>query len=107
MFKLLFTLAAFLLMGLCLLGLRQHRLEVTSKSAQLHRTILEREHTLWDQEVQITAKTNPMTLAAGLKASGMDLGDNFSQGAPSTRARSRTNPDGDTDLIRRLRHPGQ
>lgn len=75
MLKLLFTLGVFLLLSLAVLGLRQHRLEVTSQTARLHDQIKVREQTLWDQRVQIAKSTNPLALAVNLKTAGMSAGE--------------------------------
>ena len=75
MFKLLFTIGVFLMLALTLLGLRQHRLELESQTAQLRRIALaEREETLRDQQVTITQRTNPLALLDGLNKKGLDLG---------------------------------
>jgi hypothetical protein len=73
-FKLLFTLGTFLVVALALLALRQHRLELTSQSMKIHEEITAREHTLWDQRVEIARRTNPWALAAGLQKAGVDTG---------------------------------
>ena len=73
MFKLLFTLMVFLMLGLALLGLRQHRLELTAETARLHQQVLDREKTLDGQEVQISQSTNPLKISEAIKASGIEL----------------------------------
>ena len=73
MFKLLFTLLVFLAIGLALLGLRQHRLELTADAARLHQQVTEREQTLWGQEVQIAGPTDPRKITEAIKASGIEL----------------------------------
>ena len=73
MFKLLFTLVIFLALGLALLGLRQHRLELTAEAARLHQQVSEREQTLWGQEVQIALRTDPRKITEAIKASGIEL----------------------------------
>src|SRR3954471_3399162 len=75
MVKLLVMLVAFLLVALTLLGLRQHRLELTSESAAIYERIRERNETLLDQRVVIARRTNPWALAAALNESGVDTGD--------------------------------
>ena len=75
MLKLLVMLVTFLLVALTLLGLRQHRLELTSESAGIYDRIRERNETLLDQRVVITKITNPWALAAALNDSGVDTGE--------------------------------
>jgi hypothetical protein len=83
MAKLLFMLGAFLVLGLMVLGLRHHRLELTAQTAQLHRTALELEQQLADQQVQITRTSNPVVLQQELAARGM-AGGAQTQPAPMT-----------------------
>ncbi len=75
LFKMLMTLGTFLVVALAVLALRQRRLEVTSDVARIHDEIVARKQTLLDQRVEIAKQTNPWTLAASLKASGVDTGD--------------------------------
>jgi hypothetical protein len=74
-FKLLAMLVTFLLVALGLLGLRQHRLELTSQSTRIYETIRDRQHTLLDQRVAIARETNPWAIAAALEEHGVDTGD--------------------------------
>jgi hypothetical protein len=102
-FKLLFTLGTFLLVALALLALRQHRLELTSESMKIHDQITAREHTLWDQRVEIARRTNPWALASGLQKAGVDTGGAMSP-RPSTNARSGNLPPAvETDLVAPVR----
>lgn len=73
MLKLLCTIFVFLMLALGLLWLRMQRLELTAQTAQLRHEIELREHKLWGQEVAIAQQTNPPSLAAGLKNSGLTL----------------------------------
>jgi hypothetical protein len=84
MFKLLVTLGVFLTVALGLLGLRMRRLELTAQTAQLRNEIVQREHRLWDQEVQIAKQTNPPALAEGLRNSGLALAEPGSMGGMSS-----------------------
>ena len=74
MIKLLVMLVTFLAVALALLGIRQHRLELTSQSAAIYERIRERNETLLDQRVLIARQTNPWTLATALKDSGVNTG---------------------------------
>ena len=75
MFKLLAMIVTFLAVGLTLLALRQHRLELTSQSAAIYDIIRDRNHTLLDQRVEIARKTNPWAIASALHDSGVNTGD--------------------------------
>ena len=86
MLKLLFTLGAFLVISLAVLGLRQRRLEISAETARLHDQIKLREQTLWDQQVQIAKSTNPLTLAVNLKSAGMNAGEALQPRATGRRA---------------------
>jgi hypothetical protein len=72
--KLLTMMAAFLLVALALLGLRQRRLELTAESAKIYNRIGERNETLLTQRVDIARQTSPPALAAALEASGVNTG---------------------------------
>ena len=84
MAKLLFTLGAFLLLSLTVLGLRQHRLELTAQTARLHNEALQLQQALADQQVEITQKTNPLVLQKELAQMGL-AGGAVTQPAPQTR----------------------
>ncbi len=97
MFKLLAMLLTFLLVGLTLLGLRQHRLELTSKSAAIFAEIQNKEDKIRGQQVDIARETNPWTILAALKQAGINTGDAMqtrSQGASGP-----TVPAIETDLV--------
>ncbi|NNM86607.1 MAG: hypothetical protein HKL96_12730 [Phycisphaerales bacterium] len=66
MLKLIAAMAGFLLMAAVLLGLRQQQINLTSQCAHLYSKILSRQHILWDQQTQIAANTNTMTLTRRL-----------------------------------------
>ena len=74
MMKLLVMLVSFLLLALAILGIRQHRLEVTSQTSRLIDQIEQRKHELWDQDPKITETSNPLALAQNLKSRGL-VGD--------------------------------
>lgn len=98
MLKLLVTLLAFLALALAVLGLRQHRLELTAQTARLLEQIERRTHSTWDQEARITTVSNPLVLAQNLKSRGM-AGDIGVRDVP--RANRETDNPG--DLIAPLR----
>ena len=66
MLKLIAAMIGFLLMAAALLGLRQEQINLTSQCAHLYGKILSRQHILWDQQTQIAANTNTMTLTRRL-----------------------------------------
>jgi hypothetical protein len=66
-YKLLTTMLVFLVVALLVLGLRQHRLELTSQTAWLQGQIAQREQTLWGQRMAIARATNPTVLASELQ----------------------------------------
>ena len=74
MLKLLVMLVTFLGVGLALLGLRQHRLELTSESAKTYALIRDRGESILGNQVDIARVTNPWTLAANLKKTGFNTG---------------------------------
>jgi hypothetical protein len=112
-FKLLAILVTFLLVAQGLLGLRQHRLELTAQSTKIYETIREREHTLLDQKVEIARSTNPMAIAATLEQQGVDPGDAMrmrqTQGKPAGAVQLPPPSAVETDLVAPLLngHAGQ
>jgi len=74
-FKLLAMLVTFLLVSLCLLWLRQHRLELTSQCTRIYDMLLDRQHTIRDQRVEIARHTNPWAVAAALEQQGVNTGE--------------------------------
>ncbi len=107
MLKFLAMIGVFLLVGLVLLGLRQHRLELTSQTAKLHDQILDREQVLWGQQEEIARKTNPLAVSAGLKKAMPELTAAYLTGStpPERGVQSPTHGDADRDLIAPLRPP--
>jgi len=104
MLKLMVMIGAFLLVGLSLLGLRQHRLELTSQTAKLHDQILEREQVMWGQELQIAKTTNPLAVSEGLKTAMPELTAAYlPRGTAPARGVRTPAPGGDRDLIAPLR----
>ena len=107
MFKLLAMMVTFLLVALCLLGLRQHRLELTSECTRIYDTLRDRQHTLLDQRVEIARQTNPWAIAAALEQQGVNTGDALRtrQTHLGTRATVNT-PAVETDLVAPLLNDG-
>jgi hypothetical protein len=100
LFKLLVMLGTFLLIALAMLALRQRRLEMTADSVRIHDEILARRQTLLDQRVEISKRTNPWALAAGLKAAGMDTGGALEERPTASAPSQRTGTSGvETDLL--------
>jgi hypothetical protein len=106
-FKLLAMLVTFLLVALCLLGLRQHRLELTAQSTRIFDTIRDRQHTLLDQRVEIARRTNPWAINAALEQQGVNTGEAMRtrqmQGKPAGAV---TVPAIETDLVAPLLNNG-
>jgi cell division protein FtsL len=63
MIKLLLCLLVFVATAVCLVQLRQQRLELNHECNQLHNTIEARQSRLWNQQLQIAAATTPDKLA--------------------------------------------
>ena len=59
MIKLLLCLLVFVATAVCLVQLRQQRLELNHECNQLHNAIEARQSRLWNQQVQIAAATTP------------------------------------------------
>ena len=106
MLKLLFTLGAFLMLSLAVLGLRHRRLEITSQTVKLQDQIMAREQSMWDQKVQIAEHTNPLALAVNLKTQGMSPGAALlPREARTTKPRTGTTKV-ETDLVAPIRDTG-
>ena len=90
----------FLLVALAVLALRQRRLEMTAESVKIHDDILARRQTLLDQRVEISKRTNPWALAAGLKAAGMETGGALEERPLTTNVKTNNStPAVVTDLV--------
>src|SRR5438874_2354120 len=59
MLKLLLCLVTGMLIGVCLLQLRQQRLELSHEANRLHNQIESRQSKLWNQQLQIAVYTAP------------------------------------------------
>lgn len=64
MLKLSLIILLALLTGVCLLQLRQQRVELGYQNQRLHRLIQARQVDLWNQQIQIAASTAPQALVA-------------------------------------------
>jgi hypothetical protein len=73
--KMLVMLVWFMVVSMVLVGLRQHRLEITSGSASIYDEIRDRRQTLLDQRVEIAKQTNPWALASALQSAGVNTGE--------------------------------
>lgn len=62
MLKLSMVILLALLTGVCLLQLRQQRVELGYQKQRLHRLIQARQLDLWNQQIQIAASTAPQAL---------------------------------------------
>jgi hypothetical protein len=100
-FKLLAMLMMFLVVALVLLGLRQHRLELTADSVRIYDQIRDRHHTLLDQRVIIARQTNPWALATALKEQGVNTGEALRSRTTQLTPRGGTGitPQVETDLV--------
>ena len=63
MLKLLLCLTTGMLIAVCLLQLRQQRLELNHQANQLHNEIESRQARLWNQQLQIAVYTAPNAIA--------------------------------------------
>ena len=99
MLKLLVMLGAFLVVAQVLLGLRQHRLELTSQSVSIYSKIRDCNDTLQGQQADIAVKTNQWTLAAALEKSGIDTGKALRPPVGKPGANGPSTPQVETDLL--------
>ncbi|MGF1633117.1 MAG: hypothetical protein ACFCVE_04650 [Phycisphaerae bacterium] len=79
MLKLLLCILAFLATGICLLQLRQQRMDLTYRNTQLHQEISQSQAALWHQQLQIAAFTAPNAIEASVDAASLNM-------VPRTRA---------------------
>lgn len=66
MLKLLICLITSMAVAVCLVQLRQQRLELNHQTAQLHNEIESRQARLWNQQLQIANVTAPPALQASI-----------------------------------------
>ena len=71
MLKLLLCLVAITAMAVCLVQLRQRRLDLSHEASQLHAAVEARQAKLWEQQVRLAAVTAPP--AVGRSADGHHL----------------------------------
>jgi hypothetical protein len=64
MLKLSMVILLALVTGICLLQLRQQRVELGYQNQRLHRLIQARQVDLWNQQIQIAASTAPQALVS-------------------------------------------
>jgi len=103
MLKLLVTICAFLVIAMGVLGLAQYRAEVQSQTVRLHQNIEDKRQVLWNQQVEITRVSNPITLASNLRAAGILPIEQVSRPRTPPAGARPTTPTVERDLIAPLR----
>ena len=73
MLKLILCLTATMATAICLVQLRQQRLELNHQTSQLHNAIAARQGRLWNQQLQIANVTAPMALQASIGKNDLKL----------------------------------
>jgi cell division protein FtsL len=73
MLKLLLCLSVFMTTAVCLIQLRQQRLELNHQISQLHNQIESRQARLWSQQLQIANLTAPPALKATIARQDLHL----------------------------------
>jgi cell division protein FtsL len=73
MLKLLICLISSMAVAVCLVQLRQQRLELNHQTSQLHNEIESRQARLWNQQLQIANVTAPPALQAALDKQDLKL----------------------------------
>jgi cell division protein FtsL len=73
MIKLLLCLTVFMTTAVCLIQLRQQRLELSHQTSQLHNQIEARQARLWSQQLQIAAITAPPALKSSIARQDLKL----------------------------------
>ncbi len=84
MLKLLLCLGAISVVAVCLVHLRQQRLDLNHESSQLHAAIEVAQAKLWDQQIRLAAVTNPPAIGRSVGAHHLVLVPVKSTGAPAT-----------------------
>jgi cell division protein FtsL len=82
MIKLLLCLLAFVATAVCLVQLRQQRLELNHQCNQLHNAIEARQSRLWNQQLQIAAATTPDKIARQIDSEHLRLEPLAPRGEP-------------------------
>ena len=77
MLKLLICLISSMTVGVCLVQLRQQRLELNHQTSQLHNEIESRQAKLWNQQLQIATFTSPNAINATVKGQNIDMVPEF------------------------------
>jgi cell division protein FtsL len=73
MIKLLICLTATMATAICLMQLRQQRLELNHQTSQLHNQIESRQARLWNQQLQIANLTAPLAVKAAINREDLQL----------------------------------
>ncbi len=84
MIKLLLCLLATVATAVCLVQLRQQRLELNHECNQLHNTIEASQSRLWNQQLQIAADTSPGALDKRISENRLQLEPLGSVGSAGT-----------------------
>jgi cell division protein FtsL len=84
MLKLLLCLTAVTAMAVCLVHLRQQRLDLAHESSQLHAEIGDRQAKLWEQQVQLAAVTTPPAIGRSAGSHHLALIPVKPTGSPAT-----------------------
>ncbi len=66
MIKLLLCLTSCMLVAICLVQLRQQRLELSHQTSELHNQIEQRQGRLWNQQLQIAELTTPPAVQSAI-----------------------------------------
>jgi hypothetical protein len=73
MLKLLLCLIWIMLTAVCLMQLRQQRMELSHQTSELHNAIERRQVRLWNQQLQIARITAPPALQASIGKQALQL----------------------------------
>ena len=73
MLKLLLCLIAATAVAVCLVQLRQQRLDLAHQTSQLHAAVEGRQALLWDQQVRLAAVTAPPAIGRSAGSHHLDL----------------------------------
>ena len=73
MLKLMICLLVGVATSVCLVQLRQQRLEYGHEASQLHAALAARQGTLWNQQVEIAARTTPGAVRRAVAAAALKL----------------------------------
>lgn len=84
MLKLLLCLTAGTAIAVCLVHLRQQRLDLNHQASQLHAAIEGRQSKLWDQQIRLAAVTAPPAVARSAGNHRLELIPVKPVGAPAT-----------------------